>query len=287
VIAPGWGTTRTEFCRVGIGDHPPHDRETRPSGRIARPEPLKHGAHRSFHQFGRGVSAHPRPEEATISTAALFDVDGTLVDSNYLHVHAWHRAFHRLGRDVDSWRVHRAIGKGSGKLLATLLGDEDADRIGDEAKELHSRFYLETAPLLRPFDQAPELIRTLAGHGVRVVLATSAGADELKELRRVLDVDDVVSGIVSGADVDATKPDPEPVVAALESAGTAPEDTIFVGDAVWDVHAATKAGVRTVSVLSGGVSAAELTEAGAIATYDDAAALLAGLDESPLAKLFS
>ena len=155
-----------------------------------------------FTSSRRGVSAHPRPEEATITTAVLFDVDGTLVDSNYLHVHAWHRAFHRLGRDVDSWRVHRAIGKGSGKLLATLLGDEDADRIGDEVKELHSRFYLETASLLRPFDQAPELIRALAGHGVRVVLATSAGADELKELRRVLDVDDVVSGIVSGADVE-------------------------------------------------------------------------------------
>ncbi len=223
-----------------------------------------------------------RPEEPAIATAVLFDVDGTLVDSNYLHVHAWRRAFHSLDRNVDSWRVHRAIGKGSGKLLSTLLGDEDAGRIGDEAKELHSRFYLETADLLRPFDRAPDLIRTLAKRGVRVVLATSAAPDELKELRRVLDVDDVVAGIVSGDDVEATKPDPEPVFAALDKAGTAPEDTIFVGDAVWDVHAAKKAGVRTVSVLSGGVGAAELTDAGAVAVYDDAAAILAGLDESVL-----
>ncbi|WP_225956142.1 HAD family hydrolase [Amycolatopsis lexingtonensis] len=212
----------------------------------------------------------------------MFDVDGTLVDSNYLHVHAWHRAFAELGRAVDSWRVHRAIGKGAGKLLSTVLGEEDADRVGDRAKELHSRFYLETAELLRPFDRAPELIRTLAGRGVRVVLATSAGPDELEVLRKVLDVDDVVSAIVSGDDVDATKPDPEPVFAALERAGTAPEETVFVGDAVWDVHAATKAGVRTVSVRSGGVSAAELTEAGAVAVYDDAAALLDGLEESVL-----
>ena len=178
--------------------------------------------------------------------------------------------------------MHRAIGKGSGKLLATLLGDEDAERVGDEAKELHSRFYLETAGLLRPFDRAPELVRTLAGRGVRVVLATSAGPDELDALRKVLDVDDVVAGIVSGKDVEATKPDPEPVFAALETAGTPPEDTIFVGDAVWDVQAATKAGVRTVSVLSGGVGAAELADAGAVAVYDDVAALLDGLDDSVL-----
>lgn len=230
----------------------------------------------------RAAGSRPDGKEPAIATAVLFDVDGTLVDSNYLHVHAWRRAFHELGRDVDSWRVHRAIGKGSGKLLATLLGEEDAGRVGDRAKELHSRFYLETAGLLRPFDRAPELVRELAGRGVRVVLATSAGPDELEALRKVLDVDDVVAGIVSGADVDATKPDPEPVVAALEKAGTTPEDTVFVGDAVWDVHAATKAGVRTVSVLSGGIGAAELLDAGAVAVYDDAAALLTRLDESVL-----
>lgn len=229
----------------------------------------------------------PKPEEPTIATAVLFDVDGTLVDSNYLHVHAWRRAFHQLDRPVDSWRVHRAIGKGSGKLLSTLLGDADAERVGDEVKELHSRFYLETAELLRPFDHAQDLIRALAAKDVRVVLATSAAPDELDELRRVLGVDDVVRDIVAGADVEETKPDPEPVLVALEKAGTAPEDTIFVGDAVWDVRAATKAGVRTIGVLSGGVSAAELEEAGAIATYDDVAALLADLEQSPLAKLVS
>jgi HAD superfamily hydrolase (TIGR01509 family) len=228
-----------------------------------------------------------KPEETTIATAVLFDVDGTLVDSNYLHVHAWRRAFHELGRPVDSWRVHRAIGKGSGKLLSTLLGDDDAERVGGEAKDLHTGFYLESAELLRPFDHAPDLIRALAAKGVRVVLATSAGPDELDELRRVLGVDDVVRDIVAGDDVEATKPDPEPVLVALEKAGTAPEDTIFVGDAVWDVRAATKAGVRTIGVLSGGIGEAELKEAGAIATYDDVAALLADLEKSPLADLFS
>src|ERR1700760_1575894 len=97
--------------------------------------------------------------------AVLFDVDGTLVDSNYLHVHAWQRAFRELDREVDSWRVHRAIGKGSGKLLADLLGKDDAEKLGDRLEELHSRFYLETAEMLRPFDQAAALIRVIAGHG--------------------------------------------------------------------------------------------------------------------------
>jgi HAD superfamily hydrolase (TIGR01549 family) len=216
----------------------------------------------------------------------LFDVDGTLVDSNYLHVHAWCRAFHEAGRAVDAWRIHRSIGMGSGKLLAALLGEQDADLIGAGVKDRHSHHYLESGALLRPFDRAPELIRAIAGHGVRVVLATSAGPDELELLRRVLDVDDVVAGIVAGHDVEATKPDPEPVFAALDRAGTAPEDTLFVGDSVWDVHAATKAGVRTVALLSGGVGAAELTGAGAVATYDDPAALLDDLAGSPLAALF-
>lgn len=188
---------------------------------------------------------------------------------------------------MDSWRVHRAIGMGTAKLLEALLGARDAERIGDEVKRRHSELYREQSGLLRPFDRAPELVRTLAGRGVRVVLATSAGPDELEVLRRVLDVDDVVTGIVAGHDVEATKPDPDPVLAALECAGTAPEDTVFVGDAVWDVQAAAKAGVRTVGVLSGGVSAAELTGAGAVATYEDPAALLGGLDDSELATLYS
>ncbi|WIX84013.1 HAD family hydrolase [Amycolatopsis carbonis] len=215
----------------------------------------------------------------------MFDVDGTLVDSNYLHVHAWRRAFHEAGRAVDSWRVHRAIGMGSGKLLDTLLGEADAEKIGSAVKDRHSALYRDQAELLRAFDRAPDLIRTLAGRGVRVVLATSAGPDEIDLLRRILDVDDVIWGIVAGHDVEATKPDPEPVHAAIERAGTDPGHTLFVGDSVWDVESANRAGLHTVGLLSGGVSAAELREAGAVAIYADPASLLAGLDDSPLGAL--
>ncbi|MEV0071069.1 HAD family hydrolase [Amycolatopsis sp. NPDC050768] len=218
-------------------------------------------------------------------TAVLFDVDGTLVDSNYLHVHAWLRAFHAVDRPVDGWRVHRAIGMGSDKLLVRLLGHADAQQLGSRVKDLHSELYLRDSALLRPFPGARELIRTLAGRGARVVLATSAGPDELEILRKVLDVDDEVAAVIAGKDVEATKPDAEPVVVALDAAGAGSARSIFVGDAVWDVESARRAEVRTVGVLSGGTSAAELREAGAVAVYRDVAEILAQLDDSPLAPL--
>jgi HAD superfamily hydrolase (TIGR01509 family) len=218
-------------------------------------------------------------------TAALFDIDGTLVDSNYLHVDAWLRAFHAVGHPVDSWRIHRAIGKDSSLLLETLLGDK-ADELGDKAKELHSEFYLRSAELLRPFDHARELVTAVADHGVKVVLATSATPDELDRLRATLDLDDAIAEITSSKDVEKAKPEPEIVEVALERAGVSADRAVFIGDAVWDVVAAKKIGVPTIGLLSGGVSEAELRDAGAIAVYDDAASLLRELDGSALATLW-
>jgi HAD superfamily hydrolase (TIGR01509 family) len=217
--------------------------------------------------------------------AALFDIDGTLVDSNYLHVDAWLRAFHAVGRPVDSWQIHRGIGMGSSQLLATLLGDA-VDELGDKAEELHSDFYRRSAELLRPFEHARDLVTTVAGHGVKVVLATSAAPDELDRLRSTLDVEEAIAEITSSKDVEEAKPEPEIVEVALERAGVPAERAVFVGDAVWDVVAAKRAGVPTIGLLSGGISAAELLDAGAIAVYDDAAALLRELDASPLATLW-
>lgn len=218
-------------------------------------------------------------------TAALFDIDGTLVDSNYLHVDAWLRAFHAVGHPVDSWRIHRAIGKDSSLLLETLLGDK-VDELGDKAEELHSEFYLRSAELLRPFDHARELVTAVAGRGVKVVLATSASADELERLRATLDVEDAIAEITSSKDVGTAKPEPEIVEVALDKAGVPADKAVFVGDAVWDVVAAKKIGVPTIGLLSGGVSEAELRDAGAIAVYDDAGALLRELDGSALATLW-
>lgn len=214
--------------------------------------------------------------------AVLFDVDGTLVDSNYLHVEAWSHAFDELGVDVPAWRVHRSIGQDSQKLLDALLGDLSG-QLGEQAKALHSEFYRKIAYRLRPLDGARELIRALKGRGLTVVLATSAPEDELALLTDVLDVNDLLDATTNADDVDTAKPDPSIVQVALGKAGAVAERAVFVGDTVWDCIAASRAGVRTIGVLSGGSSSAELRSAGAIAVYDDPAALLRELHLSPLA----
>jgi HAD superfamily hydrolase (TIGR01549 family) len=217
--------------------------------------------------------------------AALLDIDGTLVDSNYLHVTAWLRAFHEAGFGVDAWRLHRAIGMGSSQLLASLIGEESAERAGEGIKKRHSELYEESGDLLRVFDRAREFVEAVAELGVKVVLATSAAPDELDRLRGLLDLDDVVADIVAGEDVDAAKPAPDLVETALDRAGVPAGRAVFVGDSVWDIEAAKRAGVRSVGVRSGGTSAAELSDAGAAAVYTDAAALLEGLGKSPLGGL--
>jgi HAD superfamily hydrolase (TIGR01509 family) len=208
---------------------------------------------------------HPR--------AVLFDIDGTLVDSNYLHVDAWQRAFADAGAAVDAWRTHRSIGADSGRLLEMLLGD-DLERLGDTAKARHAEHYEALMPRLRRFAGARELLAELSSRGVRVVLATSAPPEEFAALRRVLDADDVVDAATTADDVDTAKPEPDLIGTALRRAGVAAHEAVMVGDTTWDAEAAGRAGVRTVAVLSGGVSEAELREAGAAEVYADVAAIL-------------
>jgi HAD superfamily hydrolase (TIGR01509 family) len=215
-----------------------------------------------------------------VITTVLFDIDGTLVDSNYLHIEAWARAFDRVGTPVDSWRIHRGIGMDSEKLLESLLGD-DTDA-ADRAKELHDTFYSELTHRLRPFANARELVGELARRGKTVVLATSAPEGELKNLREVLDIEDSIEVVTSSNDVETAKPAPDIVQVALERADVAASDALMIGDSVWDVEAAGHAGVRCIGVLAGGVSEAELRDAGAIAVYTDVAALLRELDGSPI-----
>lgn len=212
--------------------------------------------------------------------AVLCDIDGTLVDSNYAHIAAWAKALAEVEVPSDTWRIHRALGMDSGKLIDALLGDE-AGRVGDEAKDLHKRYYLEASDSLRPITGARELIMAFTDRGLRVVLATSAPEDELEILRGVLDLDDVVAGMTSASDVESAKPEPDIIHAALETVGLEPWQAIMLGDAAWDMKAAGAAGVASVGVRSGGLGAAELLEAGAIAVYDDAASLLENLEDSP------
>jgi len=139
--------------------------------------------------------------------AVLFDVDGTLIDSNYLHVHAWYRAFNGVGLDVESWRIHRSIGMDGSTLVAILAEDADDDTRA-RAKDLHSHYYKETAPLLRRLPGVRELLEAVDKLGLQIVLATSAPEDELSILRGVLASDDLVSAVTSSNDVDTAKRSP-------------------------------------------------------------------------------
>jgi len=219
-----------------------------------------------------------------MSGAALFDVDGTLVDSNYLHVYAWHRAFVAEKLAVDGWRIHRSIGMDGTKLVESLSGGAgDVDRL----KKLHDDYYGETAHLLQPLPGARELLRRVAGLGIDVVLATSAREEEVAILRKVLDCEDVLTAVTDSGDVDEAKPEPRIVEVALERAGVGAARAVFVGDAVWDVQAAARAGVSCIALRSGGVADCELSGAGARAVYDGPRDLLDHLDESLIAGLTS
>ncbi|MEV6550533.1 HAD family hydrolase [Streptomyces sp. NPDC051597] len=220
-----------------------------------------------------------------MTRAAIFDVDGTLVDTNHLHVVCWWEAFRQAGHRVATHAVHRAIGLPSEDLIAHLLG-EDRDKDQDsELSAAHTALYATYFERLAPIAGAADLLRALDGRGWRVVLATSAGGAELGALRKAIDADDVIAGVASADDVDSGKPAPDPVHQALELAGADAASSVFIGDTVWDMKAAAKAGVRPVAVLAGGIPRRDLEESGAQAVYDDPADLLAALDDSPVAEL--
>lgn len=223
-------------------------------------------------------------EDSASRGAVLFDVDGTLVDSNYLNVTAWAWALRDVGHPVAASRIHRCLGLDGSFLLAELLGDELAEQVGDRANEAHQEHYQAAFDQLRAFDGARDLVRAVAGRA-RAVLVTSASTPELEALRATLDIEDDLAVVTSAADVDTAKPEPDIVQVALDRAGVRASDAVFVGDTVWDVEAAGRAGLSCIGVLTGGIGEAELREAGAVAVYDDVAALLAGLDTSPLAPV--
>ncbi|MDN3352174.1 HAD family hydrolase [Actinomadura sp. DC4] len=215
--------------------------------------------------------------------AVIFDVDGTLVDTNYLHAVCWWEAFRQYGQQVDMADIHRAIGMGSDKLLDHLLPDDRDRDADDDMRAAHRSLYGTYWTRLRAFDGAADLLRACAARGMKVILASSAAARELETLRETLDADDAITDATSSSEAGESKPAPDLVRIALDRAGVPPDRTVFVGDAVWDVHACRKAGVPCVAVLTGGFGAEELRGAGAVAIYEGTADLLGHFDESPLA----
>ncbi|MFE1344351.1 HAD family hydrolase [Streptomyces sp. NPDC058757] len=227
------------------------------------------------------MTPHPAPRTRG---AALFDVDGTLVDTTYLHTLTWWLALRQHGHTVPMARIHRAVGMGADRLLDAVLGAERRADEDDAISGAHGTLYATWFDTLTPFEGAAELLRATAARGWRIVLASSASDEEVAAVRARLDADDVIDAVTSSADVAATKPAPDLVRAALDKVHAAPEDAVFVGDTVWDVEAAGRAGVPCVGLLTGGATRRELEDAGAVLVHDDARALLRRLDAGPLAR---
>ena len=212
--------------------------------------------------------------------AAILDVDGTLVDTNYHHAIAWYRAFRSHGVVLPIWVVHRHIGMGGDQLVAAVAGDEIEESRGDDIRDAEKELYMELIEEVEPFEEARELIADLKQRGDPVVLASSAKEDEVSHYLDLLDARELADGWTTSADVEATKPAPDLVRAALEVAGT--EDAVMVGDTPWDAKAAGRAGIETVAVLTGGFAEQELRDAGAVEVFESVAELRSGLDRTPL-----
>jgi HAD superfamily hydrolase (TIGR01549 family) len=212
--------------------------------------------------------------------AAILDVDGTLVDSNYQHTIAWYRAFRQHGHVLPVWRIHRHIGMGGDQLVASLCGDEVEDERGDDIRAAEKTLYLQLIDEVEPLAGARDLIVDLKHRGRRVVLASSAKPDEIEHYLDLLDARGLADAWTSAGDVEATKPAPDLVEAALESVGGG--SAVMIGDSTWDCKAAERAGVQTLAVLTGGFSEQELREAGAVVVFPSIEELRRRLSDTPL-----
>ncbi len=210
--------------------------------------------------------------------AAILDVDGTLVDTNYHHALAWFRAFRRHGIVLPLWRIHRHIGMGGDQLVGALAGEALDAEHGEDIRAAEKDLYGELIGEIQPLPGARELIVELKRRGSAVVIASSAKEDELDRDLDLLGARELADAWTSSADVEATKPEPDLIHAALAKAGAG--GAVMVGDTTWDCEAAAKAGVETIAVLTGGFAEAELREAGAVAVFDSVDDLRRRLDET-------
>ena len=213
--------------------------------------------------------------------AAILDIDGTLVDTNFHHAIAWYRAFRQHDIVLPIWRIHRHIGMGGDQLVAALCDDRTEEEKGDAIRTAEKVLYTELIRDVEPLKGSRELIEDLKERGHAVVLASSAKEEEVDHYLDLLDARDLADDWTTSADVEATKPEPDLVKAAMEKAGN--DDAVMVGDTTWDCEAAKRAGIQTVTVLTGGFSEAELRDAGAVAVFHSIEELRGALDDTPLA----
>jgi HAD superfamily hydrolase (TIGR01509 family) len=214
--------------------------------------------------------------------AAILDIDGTLVDTNYQHTIAWYRAFRQNDVILPLWRIHRHIGMGGDQLVGALAGEQVENERGDDIRAAEKTLYFELIEEVRPMHGARDLLVDLKERGHTIVLASSAKQDEVEHYLDLLDARELADDWTTSADVEATKPHPDLVHAAREKAGGG--DAVMVGDTPWDCKAAAGAGVQTIAVLTGGFAESELREAGAAAVFESIDELRERLDSTALAS---
>ena len=217
--------------------------------------------------------------------AAILDIDGTLVDTNYHHAVAWYRAFRSLDVTLPLYRIHRHIGMGSDQIVGALAGEDFEREHGDDVRACEGDEYMALIDEVRPLAGARELLEDLKEAGHPVVLASSAKPHEVEHYLDLLDARELADGWTHSGDVERTKPEPDLVAAAVEKAGAS--EAVMLGDSTWDCEAAKRAGLETVALLTGGFSEQELREAGAVAVFerlDDLRERLAGTPLSPAGR---
>lgn len=230
-------------------------------------------------------ASRPAPPPGGRRRGVLFDVDGTLIDSSYIHTISWWGAFRQYGYDIPMASIHHFVGMGGDRLVDSLL-PPGRDKAGDkEVMASHGALYASHWPALRAFDGARELLAACHGAGLAVALASSAREKDLQVMKSILGSEDSIDGATSANDAEESKPAPDILVAALKAIGVDAADAVFVGDAVWDMMAAAALGIPAVGVTCGGVSAAELHDAGAVEVYDGPRDLLQNLASSAVGKL--
>jgi HAD superfamily hydrolase (TIGR01549 family) len=220
-----------------------------------------------------------------VISAAIFDLDGTLLDSNDLHVKAWQETFRHFGKEISVEKLREQIGKGGDQYLPVFLNEREMREIGQQVDEFRGQIFQEKyLPRVRPFPRVRALLERLRSDGKKIALASSGKAEEVDHYAKLAGIDELVESQTTADDVVHSKPKPDVFIAALRTLGNLlPEQAIAVGDTPYDVEAAKKINLPTIALLCGGFPEEALRDAGALAIFRDPADLLDRYYQSPLA----